>query len=187
MFGNFSQQWKNASNPANTLFAANAKVLKDIYSQQTQLVSGVISDSQKLIQSVASQTELKGLLAAQSVYAESLRERFASASKNTYSSLNTMREEVLGALQSNPDVVAKEAVVAEPKKEPVTKPATKTVAKKVVAKKVSSKPVTKKAVAKPVAKAVASGPKPQPSPEVPPKVKVAELKADEVKAPEKQD
>nr|WP_136251391.1 phasin family protein [Ningiella ruwaisensis] len=101
MFGNFSQQLKKSTKPASTLLEMNAKTLELVSKQQTIFFSGVMTDSVKLLETLSDQTELKGMIAAQSVYAESVRERFTSASKSTYSALNAMRNDVADVMKSS--------------------------------------------------------------------------------------
>ncbi len=200
MFGKLSEQLKKSAKPASTLLEMNAKVLGEIASQQTQFFTGVITDSKKLVETVSEQSEMKGILAAQSVYAESVRDRMTSTSKSTYGTLTTMREEVTGLVKDSLEdatadakAVVEKAVAEVSKAAPaVKKPAAKkTAAKKPAAKKVAAKPAAKAeaAPAKPAAKKPAAkkatakaAPAPESTPAVKPKAKVAALKADEVKA-----
>ncbi|MEM0909748.1 MAG: TIGR01841 family phasin [Pseudomonadota bacterium] len=199
MFGKLSEQLKKSAKPASTLFEMNAKALGEIASQQTQFFTGVITDSKKLVETVSEQSELKGILAAQSVYAESVRERVTSTSKSTYGTLTSMREEVTGLVKTSiEDVTADAKAVVENAVSEVSKAvpaakkpaAKKPAAKKPAAKKVAAKPAAKKPAAKKAAPAKATAPEkasptPESTPAVKPKAKVAALKADEVKAASK--
>jgi len=78
MFGQFSEQLKNSTQPASELLATNIKAMETVTKQQTQFFSGLVDDSVKLMQSIAKQTEINDVLAAQAVYAESIRERLTS-------------------------------------------------------------------------------------------------------------
>jgi phasin family protein len=101
MFGNFSEQMKKSTKPASALLEMNAKTLELVSKQQTVFFSGLMSDSVKLLSNLNEQTELKGVIAAQSVYAQSVKERLTSASKTTYSALNEMREELSSVVKTN--------------------------------------------------------------------------------------
>lgn len=94
MFGTFSEQLKNSTKPAHTLLELNAKALESLAQQQTELFTGLLSDGVKYMETVSVQPELKTILAANSDYAASMRERLSSASKETYSTLNDVREQV---------------------------------------------------------------------------------------------
>jgi phasin family protein len=154
MFGQFSEQLKKSSQPASELLAANVKALEAVTAQQSQFLSGLLEDSVKLMQNVAQQTEVKSILAAQSVYAESVRERFTSTSKNTYSTLNTVSKQYADTLKSGLETAseaAQETVqTAVAKVVPVTKPKAESVKAAPVKKEV------KKAVKKTVKKATVS-------------------------------
>ena len=100
MFGQFSEQMKKSSQPVNELLAANVKAIETVTKQQTQFFSGLVEDSVKLMQTVAQQTEVQGVLAAQSVYAESVRERLTSNSKVTYNTVSAVSKQYTDAMQS---------------------------------------------------------------------------------------
>ncbi|MGQ8366012.1 TIGR01841 family phasin [Glaciecola sp. 1036] len=225
MFGNFSEQFKKSTKPASSLLEMNAKAMTDIAGQQTLFFKGLMDDSKKLVETVTTQSELKGVIAAHSVYAESIRERMSSASKSTYGTLNEVREQMTELVKGSIEEAssdAKQAVekavekvaTATKKAETVTKEAAKAAPvakpaapKKAAPKKAPAKSTTKKATtstaakattttkaaAKPAPKATASkttvkaAPKPEATPAVKPKAKVADLKADEVKAAPKKD
>lgn len=160
MFGNFSQQLKKSTKPASTLLEMNAKTLELISKQQTVFFSGVMTDSVKLMDSLLGQTEMKGIMAAQSKYAESLRDRITNASKTTYGALSEIGNDAAivikdsfetateGAKTALTNAVAiAPAVQTSATATPATnKPAIKKAAtKKVVAKKAAAKtPVAKK-------------------------------------------
>jgi phasin family protein len=178
MFNQFSEQVKKSSQPANDLFAANVKAMQDVAAQHTLLVSGVLNDSIKLIKTASEQTELKGLLAAQSVYAESMRERVTSSSKSTYGVLNAVGQQFTSALKANlsqtteaakkvqTDLTAQATAKAAPVKA-TTVNATPAKAKKAPTKKAAPKkatvakpaPSAKKAAAKPAVKVAPTVPK----------------------------
>mmetsp|Transcript_18110 Transcript_18110/g.58592 ORF Transcript_18110/g.58592 Transcript_18110/m.58592 type:complete len:225 (-) Transcript_18110:28-702(-) len=147
MFGQFSEQFKKSTQPASELLAANVKALEAVTAQQTQFFSGLVDDSVKLMQSVAQQTEVKSILAAQSVYAESLRERLTSTSKNTYGTLNAVSKQYADTLKSGFETAseaAQESVKAASSQvanvTPVSKPKP---AKASPAKKAASKVASK--------------------------------------------
>jgi len=162
MFGQFSEQMKKSSQPVNELLAANVKAIETVTKQQTQFFSGLVEDSVKLMQTVAQQTEVQGVLAAQSVYAESVRERLTSNSKVTYNTVSAVSKQYTDAMQSGiaaATEAAKEKVsaavaqgqpikAASVKASPEKKAAP---AKKTASKTASTK--TSKAVAKPAAEA----------------------------------
>ena len=138
MFGKFSEQMKKSAQPAASLLSMNAKTLELLSTQQTIFFSGVINDSVKLLTTLSDQTELKGVVAAQSVYAESLRERMTSASKTAYSELNGIRAEMTDIVKDSIESVSeqtkaafKDAQTVAPvkapavKKVPLKKPAVK--------------------------------------------------------------
>jgi phasin family protein len=123
--------------------------MEAVTKQQTLFFSGLLDDSVKLMQTIAQQTEMKDILAAQAVYAESLRERLTSTSANTYNTISSVSQKYTDAFKSGYETaseVAKETV----KTAPVTKPApgAKSTPKE-VAKEVTKKPVAK-SKAKPV-------------------------------------
>lgn len=162
MFGQFSEQMKKSSQPVNELLSANVKAIETVTKQQTQFFSGLVEDSVKLMQTVAQQTEVQGVLAAQSVYAESVRERLASNSKVTYNTVSSVSKQYTDAMQSGiaaATEAAKEKVSAAVAQGQSVKAASVKAApekKAVPAKKTASKTAstkTSKAVAKPVAEA----------------------------------
>jgi hypothetical protein len=148
MFGNFSEQMKKSTKPASALLEMNAKALELVSQQQTMFFSGLMSDSVKLLSTLNDQTELKGVMAAQSVYAQSVKDRLTSASKTTYSALNEMREDLTSVVKTNFVDVADKIKPASPAavKTQTVKPA-KTV-KPASAKKASEDTVKAPAEAK---------------------------------------
>jgi phasin family protein len=199
MFGQFSKQMKNSSQPASEFFAANVKAMEAVTKQQTLFFSGLVDDSVKLIQTIAQQTEMKDILAAQAVYAESLRERLTSTSTNTYNTISAVSQKYTDAVKSSYETageVAKETVKTAPvgkaatvvkaapvlkaapaaKAAPVIKPtpvidATSAVKAELAKTTTKTKQTPRVVAKKPVAKSAA---KP-----------VVTLSADEVKAPAK--
>lgn len=185
MFGKFSEQVKKSSKPVSSLVAVNTKALEELSQQQTEFFTGFLADSVKYVESLSVQTEVKGFVAAQSTYAEAVKERLAHTSKQTYGTMNDIREEYTKVLKTSieelpaaeevtkelmkavPAVATPAAPKAEAKPAPakaVAKPAPakKPAAKKTPAKaapKAAPKPAAKaeapKAEAKPVAKAEA--------------------------------
>ena len=131
MFGKFSEQLKSTTKPVHTLFAVNTKTLESLSQHQTTLFTGLLSDGMHYIEAVSKQTELKGVMNANSELAESVRERMTSASKDTYSTLNAMREEVTEVMASSLTSAAEAA------KETATKATTET---KEAVKKATPKP-----------------------------------------------
>lgn len=169
MFGKFSEQMKKSAQPAASLFEMNAKTLELMTKQQTVFFTGVMSDSVKLLSSLSGQTELRDVIAAQSVYAESVRERLSSASKTTFSELSELQGELTGlvknslesASEENKNAFIKAQVVPQKSLAPVTAKATKAVKTAVATEEakpaattVAKKKPAKKAVASPTAKAV---------------------------------
>lgn len=203
MFSKFQEQFKKSSAPANSLFAANAKLMEKMSEQQTELFSGVISDSVKLMDSCADQSELKGLLAAQSMFAQAFRDRITSASKTTYSTLNDMSHEYTAFMKQSFETasevtkeVAEQAAQQTKTATAIEKPVKKATAKKAPAKKAAAKKApVKKAAAKPKAVTTKAPVKAEPKIEAKAPTKeaapapaktatkpVATLSADEVKA-----
>jgi hypothetical protein len=144
---------------------------------QTEFFTGFMADSLKYVESMSVQTEVKGVIAAQTSYAEALKDRFAHASKDTYGAMNNIREEYTDLLKTSlnesvanvPAATHAAATAAAPIK-PVTpadksapkkaevKPVAKPAAKAKPAVKAASKPAAKPAVqaeSKPVAKPIA--------------------------------
>lgn len=161
MFGKFSEQVKKSSKPVNSLVALNAKRMEVLSQMQTEFFTGFMSDSVKYVESISAQTEVKGVIAAQTSYAEALKDRFAHTSKDTYAAMNSIREEYTDLLKSSLDestanvpAAFKAAATAEPKPETSVKKSEaqpKTAApQKAAVKKVTKKPAAK---AKPVVKA----------------------------------
>ncbi len=144
MFSQLTEQVKKSSQPASDLFAANVKALQAVSEQQTSLVSGVITDSVKLLKAVSEQTEVKGMLAAQSVYAESVRERLTSTSKNTYGTLNSVSQQIADAMKTSFES-AKEAAETAGKSMAAPEAKKPAPAKKVATKKTPAKAAPAKA------------------------------------------
>ena len=176
MFGKFSEQVKKSSKPVSSLVAVNTKALEELSQQQTEFFTGFLADSVKYVESLSVQTEVKGFVAAQSTYAEAVKERLAHTSKQTYGTMNDIREEYTKVLKTSieelpaAEEVTKElmkavpavATPAAPKAVAKPAPAKKPAAKKAPAKaatKAAPKPAAKaeapKAETKPVAKAEA--------------------------------
>lgn len=122
MFNQFSEQVKKSSQPVSELFAANVEALRSVSSQQTSFLSGVLDDSMKMFQAMSQHSDVKALLAAQNVYAESLRERLTITSKNTYSTINTVGQQYADTMKSSFDI----ANVQEAKPVQAKKPAAST-------------------------------------------------------------
>jgi len=177
MFGKFSEQVKKSSKPVSSLVAVNTKALEELSQQQTEFFTGFLADSVKYVESLSVQTEVKGFVAAQSTYAEAVKERLAHTSKQTYGTMNDIREKYTKVLKTSiEELPAAEEVTKElmkavpavatpvaPKAEAKPAPAKKPAAKKAPAKaapKAAPKPAAKAAVpkaeAKPVAKAEAT-------------------------------
>lgn len=152
MFGKFSEQLKQSSKPVNSWMAVNAKLMEDLSQNQTELFTGLLSDSVKYIETVSVQTEAKGVFAANSELAEAMRDRFAVASKGAYSTFSHVQAELKDVVKSSIEdttavakEVAKEATQASPKPA-APKPAA--ASKTTAAKKPAAKAATK-APAKP--------------------------------------
>lgn len=150
MFGQFSEQMQKSSQPASELLAANVKAVEAITAQQTQFISGLMNDSVKLIQTITQQTEVKGIVAAQSVYAESVRERLTSSSKSTYGTISSVSQQYTDALKASlatpaTDKKASTVSKAPAQTAPVAKAAvTKTPVKKAPVKKAPVKSTSAK-------------------------------------------
>ncbi len=160
MFGKFSEQLKKSSKPINSLMAMNAKAMEDLSQNQTELFTGLLTDSVKFIESVTVQTEVKGVVAAGSEYAESMRDRFAMAAKGAYSTLSHMQAELKDVMKTSLDegVEAAKTAVAEAPKAPAApkKAAPKPAAKATPKPKAPAKPKAEPAAVK------AEAPKPAP-------------------------
>jgi phasin family protein len=142
MFGQFSEQMKNPSQPASELLAANIKAIEAVTKQQTQFFSGLVDDSVKLMQSIAKQTEIKDVLAAQAVYAESVTERLTISSAVTYETISSVSQQYTDALKSGYEAVSKTA--QETVKPATTKKGTVKAAPVVKAESVVKAPVSVK-------------------------------------------
>jgi ABC-type transporter Mla subunit MlaD len=185
MLNQLSEQVKKSSQPASELFAANVKAIQSVTQQQAALVSGVIGDSMELFKALSGQADSKGLLAAQSAYAESIRDRVTTTTKSTYGALNIVGQQFADTMKNSFDMsqaVSVAKAVASPKA--IAAPEKKVVAKKVAAKKASvkraaptklestEKPATVKAEVKPAA---------APAPARKPVVKTTAKKAQPIK------
>jgi phasin family protein len=114
MFGKFSEQVKKSSKPMSSLVAVNTKALEELSQQQTEFFTGFLADSVKYVESLSVQTEMKGMVAAQSSYAEAVKERLAHTSKQTYGTMNDIREEYTKVLkESVEELPSAEAVTQE--------------------------------------------------------------------------
>jgi hypothetical protein len=149
MFGNFSEQMKKSTKPASALLEMNAKALELVSQQQTIFFSGLMSDSVKLLSSLNDQTDLKSVVAAQSVYAQSLKDRLASASTTTYSALNEMREDLTSVVKTNFVDVVEEAKPASPAPASPTVVKTQVATPTKVVKQASTKKATEESVKAP--------------------------------------
>ena len=159
MFGKFSEQLKKSSKPVNSWMAVNAKMLEDLSQNQTELFTGLLSDSVKYLETVSVQTEAKGVFAANSEFAEAMRDRLAVASKGAYSTLSHLQSDMKDVVKSSIEDSAEAA-------KEVTKEVTKAV-EKPAAKAAPVKAPAKKAAPKPAAKAAptpAPTPKEEPAP-----------------------
>jgi phasin family protein len=183
MFGKFSEQVKKSSKPVSSLVTVNTKALEELSQQQTEFFTGFLADSVKYVESLSVQTEVKGFVAAQSTFAEAVKERLAHTSKQTYGTMNDIREEYTKVLKTSIDElpaaeeVTKELMKAVPAvATPVASKAETNPApvKKPVAKKAAPKPAPK-AAAKPAAKVEA--PKAKAKPAAKPAVKAEAPKA----------
>jgi phasin family protein len=152
MFGKFSEQVKKSSQPVNSLVALNAKRLEALSQMQTEFFTGFMADSLKYVESMSVQTEVKGVIAAQTSYAEALKDRFAHASKDTYGAMNNIREEYTDLLKTSlnesvanvPAATHATATAAAPIKPvvPADKPAVQAAPKKAEAKIVATPAAT---------------------------------------------
>lgn len=141
MFGQLSEQLKKTAKPVNSVIAANTKTLEALSGHQTALFTGLLSDSVNFVQALSTQPTVKGLIAAQSDYAEAMRDRFTSATKETYSTLSVLRDDMTLAMKNSLDESVEDTkeVVATPKPAPAPKAKTPVV-KKTTAGKTRPKP-----------------------------------------------
>ena len=160
MFGKFSEQLKKSSKPVNSWMAVNAKMLEDLSQNQTELFTGLLSDSVKYLETVSVQTEAKGVFAANSEFAEAMRDRLAVASKGAYSTLSHLQSDMKDVVKSSIEDSAEAA-------KEVTKEVTKAV----------EKPAAKAAPAKAPAKKAAPKEEPAPAKEAKAAAKPAEAEA----------
>ena len=160
MFGKFSEQLKKSSKPMNSWMSVNAKMLEDLSQNQTELFTGLLSDSVKYLETVSVQTEAKGVFAANSEFAEAMRDRLAVASKGAYSTLSHLQSDMKDVVKSSIEDSAEAA-------KEVTKEVTKAV----------EKPAAKAAPAKAPAKKAAPKEEPAPAKEAKAAAKPAEAEA----------
>ena len=156
MFDKFSEQMTKSAQPVANMMEMNARMLELMSKQQTLLFTGFMDDSVKLVENLTTESELKGMLAAQSVFAESLRERVTGASKTTYTELTSISSKMMkGGLTTvdKPQTATaaasapKATTASAPKKASTINIAKTATVKKAVAKKApAQKPV---ATAKP--------------------------------------
>ncbi|MET1219751.1 MAG: phasin family protein [Glaciecola sp.] len=186
MFGKFTEQVKKSSQPMGSLFALNTKALETFSQQQTEFFTGFMADSVKYVESLSVQTEVKGFVAAQTAYAESVKDRFAHASKATYGHVNKLRDEYAAVLKSSLEDLpnAQELAKEVAKVAPVAKPAAQPEAKKAAEPKAEAAPVKAKPAAKQPAKKAAkkAAPKAEAKPAEKPAVKTAQVKAEKTPA-----
>lgn len=151
MFGKFSEQLKTSTKPLNSLFAVNAKALESLSQHQTELFTGLMSDSVKYIESVSVQTEVNGVISANTEFAGAMRERFVSASKETYHTLNEAGTELGNVLKASVETATSEVkeAVAEVQEKAISE------TQKVVAAVVPATPVAEPK-AEPVVETVAA-------------------------------
>ncbi|MDC8832087.1 phasin family protein [Alteromonas gilva] len=170
MFGKFSEQFKQSSKPVNSWMAMNAKLMEDLSQNQTELFTGLLSDSVKYIETVSVQTGVKGVFAANSELAEAMRDRFAVASKGAYSTLSHVQTEMKDVVKSS---IEDTAVAAKEVTREVTKAAEKPAP---AAKPTAAKKPAAKAAPKAPEKAAPAAAKETPAPAAPEEVKASEAK-----------
>lgn len=93
MFSFFSDQLKSTTNPMQSLFASNAKTFESLAQQNTELWTGMLSDGVKYMEKVSVQPQIETILAANSEYAASVRERWVSSSRMAFQTLTSLRTE----------------------------------------------------------------------------------------------
>lgn len=120
MFGKFTEQLKQSSQPVSAMVAVNAIAIEALSKQQTAFVSGMLSDGVTYLNNAAKQGDIKGFIAAQAAYSESVRDRFTTASSGTLSALSEARDN-LSKLMSQ-TIAAKPSETVTPKKRAATKP-----------------------------------------------------------------
>ena len=152
MFDKFSEQMTKSAQPVANMMEMNARMLELMSKQQTLLFTGFMDDSVKLVENLTTESELKGMLAAQSVFAESLRERVTGASKTTYTELTSISSKMMkGGLTTVDKPQTATAAASAPKATTASAPK-KAVAKKAPAQKpvATAKPKTATVVDKEV-------------------------------------
>ena len=150
MFDKFSEQMTKSAQPVANMMEMNARMLELMSKQQTLLFTGFMDDSVKLVENLTTESELKGMLAAQSVFAESLRERVTGASKTTYTELTSISSKMMKGGLTTVDK-PQTAAASAPKATTASAPK-KAVAKKAPAQKpvATAKPKTATVVDKEV-------------------------------------
>ncbi|GGW78536.1 TIGR01841 family phasin [Alteromonas halophila] len=101
MFGTFSEQLKKSAAPLNSLMALNAKTLETLSGYQTSLFTGLLDDSTTYLKTLSDASDINHMLAAQSECAESMRDRLATTTKDTYHTLNQLRDETTEVVRTS--------------------------------------------------------------------------------------
>jgi len=138
----------NMQKSMKDLLSINAGALEQFSQQQTELFTGLISDSMSYAASLSKQNEYKGWLHASQAYTESVRTRMLKTAKESYATLSSTKDKTTELLTSG---MAKEKASVKPvapavtptKKAAPTKKATPV--KKVAPKTDAAKPAEEKA------------------------------------------
>lgn len=133
MLNLFSEQ---ANKSIKDLFSLNAGAVEKFSQQQTELITGLISDHINYTSSLSKQRDYKEWVSVSQAYTESVRTRMLKSVNASYSMLTEANEEATKLLKKDtvttPKATAKPAAKAAPKKaapKPAAKAATKTTAK----------------------------------------------------------
>ncbi|MFC3094880.1 hypothetical protein DRW07_18165 [Alteromonas sediminis] len=138
----------NMQKSMKDLLSINAGALEQFSQQQTELFTGLISDSISYAASLSKQNEYKGWLNASHAYTESVRTRMLKTAKASYATLSSTKEkttELLTADMANKANAKPAAPAVTPtKKAAPTKKSTpvKKVAPKTEAGKAKATPAT---------------------------------------------
>lgn len=157
MFGKFAEQLQQSSQPLSAMVAVNTKAFEAVSKQQAAFVSGMLSDSATYFSHAAKQPCIKGVIAAQTTFSESVRDRFTTATSGTLSVLSEARDDLSKLLSQSittkPSEVSKTEQVSPSKATSATKPQS-AVKTPVAAQQTqaTANPTAKSSVAKPETK-----------------------------------
>lgn len=156
MLGNYSEQLKQSSKPLSAIVNLHTKAMSSLGQHQAAFISGMFGDSARYMSAAGRQKDLKGLMIAQSHYAEALRDRVTTASSHTLATLSEARDELsqLIAGATSPKASTDKADSATPSVKQTAPAATpkSTRAKRSTTKTTQAARKTTKKVTKPVTK-----------------------------------